>query len=204
MKNKIFLAVLLLAASAVTLAAAETAGDAAQGKAKSAVCGACHGADGNSVNPVWPKIAGQSTHYILSQLRAFKTGERKNPVMAPQAQMLAERDMADLAAYFSSQVRSSGVADEALVKAGEHLYRGGNASTGVPACMACHGPDGAGNALSGYPALAGQHAAYVLAALQSFIDGTRSSKNALIMKDIASRMSEQERRAVASYVQGLH
>ena len=136
------------------------AGNADAGQAKAAICAACHGMDGNSVVPSWPKIAGQHASYTERQLVLIKGGERPVPEMAGIAMGLSDQDMADLAAYFSTQTASAGLTDEALRANGELLYRSGNASTDVPACIGCHGPAGEGNPLAGYPRLAGQHAVY--------------------------------------------
>ncbi len=182
-------------------------GDANAGQAKAAVCAACHGADGNSVVPNWPKLAGQHADYLQRQLGLIKGGDRAVPEMAGIATSLTDQDMADLAAYFSSQTASPGLTDEALRQGGELLYRGGNAATDVPACMACHGPAGEGNPLSGYPQLAGQHSVYTEKMLNGFRAGTTwgaddSSSN--IMTDVAHRLTDAEIKAVASYIQGLY
>lgn len=198
----------LLIASMAMLAMAGTtqaAGDAEAGKTKSAVCAACHGVDGNSgANPVWPKLAGQHPNYIIQQLQDFKAGKRTEAMMSPMAAPLSEEDMANLAAYFSSQTRTIGEAAADKVAAGENLYRAGNASSGVSACTACHGPTGAGNPLSNFPSLSGQGAAYVVKALKDFRSGTRNNDTAGMMQDVASRLTDTEIDAVAQYVQGLH
>lgn len=176
-------------------------GNAAAGQAKAAMCAACHGADGNSVSPQFPKLAGQNAGYIVQELERFKSGERKNPIMTGMAAGLSAQDMQNLAAWFSSQTVKTGEADPSLVKAGETLYRGGDQATGIPACLACHGPDGAGNAPMPIPALAGQHADYVVTQLQAFAAGARKSP---MMDPIASRLTSAQMQAVASYIQGLH
>ena len=182
---------------------AHAAGDAAAGKTKSATCLACHGADGNSANPIWPKLAGQHPNYILSQLSAFKSGARKDAMMAPMAAPLSDADMADLAAYFSSQKISEGTAAADQVEKGQKLYRAGNAATGVTACTACHGPDGAGNAAAKFPRISGQHAAYVEKALKDFRAGSRNNDPSAMMRNIAAKMTDEEIAAIAQYVQGL-
>lgn len=182
----------------------QAAGDPEQGKAKSASCVACHGVDGNSANPAWPKIAGQSAQYIYTQLMHFKKSERVNPLMNPQVAALSEQDMHDLAAYYAKQTVAPANADEALVKDGELLYRGGNQETNTPACMACHGPDGAGNPAAGYPMLSHQHALYTETRLKQYRAGEVSYKNSEIMKAVVSRLSDEEIKAVASYIQGLY
>lgn len=177
------------------------AGNAAAGQAKSATCAACHGADGNSVSSQFPKLAGQNADYIVRELQRFKSGERKNPIMQPMAAPLSTQDMEDLAAWFSSQTVKPGEADPSLVKTGEAVYRGGDAASGVPACLACHGPDGAGNPPMKIPQLSGQHAEYVVSQLQAFANGSRQSP---MMDTIAARLTPAQMQAVASYIQGLH
>jgi len=181
------------------------AGDPEAGKTKSAACAACHGADGNSVNPEWPKLAGQHESYIVKQLSYFVDGERENATMKPMAGGLSEQDREDLGAYYASQTVSPGAADPELVVLGEKLYRSGNPESGVAPCMGCHGPNGAGNPAARYPALRGQHAKYVENQLHGFAEGKRVNENAVkMMQILASRMTNREIRAVASYIQGLH
>ena len=197
--------------TALSLAAAQAHasslvdGSAEAGKAKSITCTACHGAEGISVNPLWPNNAGQGAPYIVAQLQAFKSGQRQDPLMAPQAMLLSDEDMRDLAVYFESLPAAvQAVADPATVNRGEALYRGGDADKGVPACLACHGPTGRGNAAAKYPALQGQHAAYTAKTLRDYASGARESVDKThIMRDIASRLSNEDIEAVASYVQGL-
>lgn len=202
--------VLMLAAASVMVLAthAGAAGDqtaavgsAAAGQTKAATCAACHGADGNSVSPQFPKLAGQNADYIVRELQRFKSGERKNAIMSGMAAALSEQDMLDVAAWFSSQTVKPGEADPSLVKTGEAIYRGGDAATGVPACLACHSPDGAGNGPMLIPALAGQHADYVVSQLQAFANGSRKSP---MMDTIAARLTPAQMQAVASYIQGLY
>ena len=185
-------------------AAAQPQGNPKAGKAASTTCAACHGADGNSSNPVWPKLAGQGEPYLIKELHDFKSGKRKNPIMNPMAASLSDQEIANLAAYFTSQKRTLGAADPKLVEAGQKIYRGGDAQTGVPACMACHGPAGEGNPQARYPALGGQHAEYVAAQLKAFRSGQRANDPAAMMRTIAARMTDSQIDAVASYVQGLH
>jgi cytochrome c553 len=160
--------------------------------------------DGNSTNPQFPKLAGQNASYIQAELAAFKSGKRQNAIMAGQAAGLSDQDMQALAAYFSSQTVVVGEAVPGQVKQGEQLYRNGNAGEDVPACLACHSPDGAGNALMKVPALAGQHAPYVVAQLQNYANGSRSTDPNKMMETIASRLTPAEIQAVASYIEGLH
>ncbi|MGQ0658556.1 MAG: c-type cytochrome [Chromatiales bacterium] len=171
---------------------------------EAAPCAACHGTGGNSTNPEWPKLAGQHPGYTRNQLAAFKSGDRTNTLMSPIAAALGEEDINSLADYFAAQTRQPGVAKKALAEAGAKIYRGGNLASGVPACMACHGPRGAGNPPAGYPALGGQHAAYTANQMRAYRSGERSTDVNAVMRTIAARMSEAEIEAVASYLEGLH
>lgn len=200
--KKLFSLFVLVAALAA--ASAEANGDVAAGKSKSATCAACHGADGNSSNPQWPKLAGQHASYLTEQLRHFKSGARKNAMMSAMGSQLSDQDQLDLAAYFSSQQLQFGTTKATLLALGAKIYRGGNAASGVPACMACHGPSGAGNGPALYPALHGQHAEYVTKTLNDYASGARTGGKAEIMQGIASRLSASEIEAVSSYVSGLH
>lgn len=184
---------------------AQAAGNADEGKAKSTVCAGCHGADGNSgINPLWPKLAGQHPQYIEKQLKDFKADRRTNPLMSSMAKPLSEQDIANLAAYFSSQTKKIGTAENAEIAArGEKIFRAGNPTTGVVACMACHGPSGAGNPLAVFPALNGQNAAYVEKALTDFRSATRTNDTAMMMQGVAARMTDKEIKDVAQYIQGL-
>lgn len=179
------------------------AGDAAQGAQKAAVCGACHGVTGNSVNPEWPNLAGQPEAYVVAQLKAFKEGKRTNALMTPMAVALSEKDMQDLGAHFAQQTPTGLEADPSNWKTGEKLYRGGDTARGIPACIACHGPQGRGNGPAGYPALRGQHGVYAYAQLKAFKGGARSSAGNDIMVSVTDRMTDEEMRALASYLQGL-
>lgn len=198
--------VLLIALASLSFGltgAALAAGDKVAGKQKSAVCAACHGQDGNSVNPEWPKIAGQHPSYIVKQLMDFKHDRRVNPTMSPMAKPLSEQDMEDLAAFFSSQEMTLGTADQTKVALGEALYRGGNTASGVPACAACHGPDGLGNPAANFPRLAGQHAKYTAMQLYAFRKGERDNDAGKMMRNIAVKMTDEEIEAVAEYIAGL-
>ena len=181
-------------------------GDATAGEAKTAVCGACHGADGNSAIAKYPKLAGQNESYIVRQLIQFKSGKRENAIMMPFASMLSEQDMHDIGAFFASQKASAGETDEVYVERAQQLYRAGDSKLGVPACMACHGPAGRGMAGAAYPDVAGQWADYVGAKLTEWHGGTTwgDDEHAAIMPAIAKRLSEQDIAALASYMQGLH
>ncbi len=203
-RNKVLVAIFALLLSGLAFAS----GDAEAGKAKSGACIACHMTDGNSVNPDWPKLAGQHPQFLTRQMSLFKEGERSDPIMMGMTAALTDQDMADLAAYFAGQARSAGAADEKMVKLGEKIYRGGiQDERNVPACMACHGPDGKGNGPSGYPAVASQHAKYSTKQLTSFRSGVAWGKgdNAnTVMTDVVKYLSDEEIAAVASYIQGLH
>jgi cytochrome c553 len=187
-------------------AVAAAAGSVEAGRTKSVTCAACHGADGNSVTPDWPMLAGQHASYIVRQLQAFKNGERTDVTMKPFADMLSEQDMLDVAAYFAAQKPTPKGADPALVGLGQQIYRGGVPARGVAACIACHGPDGAGNPLASYPRVSGQHAAYVTKQLNAYASGDRRSDVDVnqMMRNVASELFEDEIRALSSYVQGLN
>lgn len=194
-----------LASLAVTTSASVyAAGDAAKGKALTATCVACHGADGNSVNPDWPKLAGQSEQYIVKQLMNFRSGARVDPTMSPMAKAIAsDEDVQHLAAYFASQTATPGSADAKLVKEGEALYKGGKMAAGITACSACHGVSGQGNAMAKFPRIADQHSKYLVKQLNSFKSGARANDAGKMMRNIAVKMSDAEMKAVAEYIAGL-
>jgi cytochrome c553 len=197
---------LVLGGSLVAVSAGAQEGSVEAGRTKSVTCAACHGADGNSVTPDWPMLAGQHATYIVRQLRAFKNGERTDVTMKPFADMLSEQDMLDVAAYFSAQTPTPKGADPALVGLGQQIYRGGAPDRGIAACIACHGPDGAGNPLAAYPRVSGQHAAYVTKTLNAYAAGDRRSDVDVnqMMRNVAGLLFEDEIRALSSYVQGLN
>lgn len=194
---------------------ANAAGNAEAGKAKAAVCMACHGPEGNSPADVWPKIAGQLPQYLEKQLHDFKAGRRRNDQMSPMAQPLNERDIEDVSAFFAAQKASriEGAKKE-LLALGEKIYLKGKGRPGVvPACAGCHGPAGGGKSdwaatmklppTTLAPAIASQHAAYTTAQLEAFRTGARSNDVARIMRDIAGRLTPAEIAAVAEYVAAL-
>jgi cytochrome c553 len=183
--------------------AALAAGDPTAGKAKSTTCAACHNADGNSAVAQYPKLAGQSADYLVKQLQEYKSGARVNAIMVGMVAPLSPQDMEDLAAYFSSQQIARGAADPALAPAGEAIFRGGNLTSGVAACSACHGAVGAGNPAAKFPALAGQHAEYVETQLKAFRAMERANDAGQMMRGVAAKLTDPEIKAVASYVQGL-
>lgn len=199
----LFISITLLLVGAGNASAIDVGGDAANGKAKSQVCAACHGADGNSKNPQYPKIAGAAAPYLYKQLTDYKEGRRANAVMAGIVAALSDQDMRDLAAYFATQTRSQGTADETQVELGKLVFMGGNSATGVPACAGCHAPNGAGNPAARFPSLAGQHAEYVTIQLHAFSKGERANDAGQMMRNIASKLSDSEIEAVSEYVSGL-
>lgn len=215
--NKVLVSLLLSLGVSVAAHAADAGkivGDAEAGQAKTAVCGACHGADGNSPAPNFPKLAGQGERYLLKQLHDIKLGTapnaeagkgRKVLEMTGMLDPLSEQDLADIAAYFASQNMSVGAADPNLVQRGQELFRGGKLEEGMPACTGCHSPDGAGLAAASFPKLGGQHAQYVTKQLTDFREGNRTNDgDAMIMRAIAAKLSNKDIEAVSSYIQGLH
>lgn len=180
-------------------------GSADAGKAKSVICAACHGQEGISVNPLWPNLAGQAAPYIVTQINAFKSGDRVDPLMSSQAMLLSGDDVANVAVYYEGlSAAAAAVANPATVARAEAIYRGGIEDKGVPACLACHGPTGRGNPAAGYPAINGQHAEYTAKQLRDYGSGARKSDGTTrVMRTIAERLSEDEISAIASYVQGL-
>ncbi|MCB1554675.1 MAG: cytochrome c4 [Xanthomonadales bacterium] len=195
-----------------------TPGDAARGESKAAACAACHSVDGNSVDPQYPKIAGQHERYIARQLALFKSGERANPIMLGFAATLSPQDMRDLGAFFSAKTIQAGLADDSVVSdgefqgqkfysAGERLYRGGDLERNIPACAACHSATGSGNPGPAYPRLGGQHAGYTATQLTAFRDGAvwGAGENAnAVMSGVAKHLTDAEIASLASYIEGLH
>lgn len=189
-------------------------GDPVAGKEKSTVCAACHGADGNSIVPAWPSIAGQHEQYLYQQLLDFKSGKRENVQMAPILIPLNEQDFADLAAYYASLPAKQLTAQERITVNGEevsarltdaeYMYRVGNPETGLSACMACHGPNGAGNPAAKYPSLGGQHAEYTATTLRAYKSEARKNDANEIMRSITSKMTNEDIDIIANYLQGLY
>lgn len=205
MINKIVYACLVLGLYAGQAAAA---GDAAAGAGKIQTCQACHGPEGNSMNPAWPKLAGQHATYTVKQLQDFKGGVRKSPQMTPIAMQLSEQDMEDIAAYYAGQELAEAAVPASVefrdVEVGERIHRAGDAAKKLPACMACHGPVGSGNPAAVYPRLNGQHAAYTAAQLQAFKNESRDNDANAVMRNIAGKMTNGEIEAVSQYLQGLY
>lgn len=202
--NKLIVSLLLtLGISGV----AHAAGDAAAGEAKAAVCGACHGPDGNSMAPNFPKLAGQGERYLFKQLKEIKDGKRVVLEMTGLLNGMTDQDLADLSAFFASKKGTVGAADPKLVARGEAIFRGGILEKGLPSCTGCHAPDGTGNAQAGFPHLGGQHAQYIAKQLADFRKeegGRANDGDAMTMRTIARKLSDEDIAAVASYIQGLH
>lgn len=187
------------------MSGAAMAGDAAAGKTKSAACGGCHGFDGNSPIPAYPKLAGQNEAYIVKQIHDFKANtDRQNAIMMGMAAGLSDEDAADIGAYFQAQsVKEAAVFEADKIAAGRELYKGGDLQKGIPACQACHGPEGAGTAGIGYPQLGGQYVEYTLAQLKAFKDGSRKNDDKMLMRSIVEKLSEDDMVAVANYIASL-
>ena len=185
-------------------------GDPAAGQARAVVCAACHGVDGNSINPEWPSLAGQGASYMVTQLKRFQSGERENVLMSPQASTLSEQEILDVSAYYAAQTPKIGIAqaDQKTLNLGELIYRGGILERGIPSCIACHGPGGAGNEPAQFPRLAGQHTAYVILQLKSFREGFEAHKihtrQNPMMNEVAAKLTDREIEAVAHYISGLY
>ena len=193
---------------------ANAAGNADAGKDLTAVCAGCHGVDGNSAVASFPKLAGQGEKYLVKQLVDIKNNDRVILEMTGLLAAYNEQQLADIAAYYSAQSIQVGQAKADLVDLGESLYKAGNASTGVPACIGCHAGSGKGNSVGGFPALGGQHADYTFTTLKKFQKGYRAESvsadarkndgDAAIMRSIAFNLKDFEIEALASYIQGLH
>ena len=181
------------------------AGDPSAGEAKAAICASCHGPAGNSVNPEWPKLAGQHAKYTAKQIRDFKAGvTRNNALMAPMIAGLSDQDIEDIAAYYAAQSGTGGFASKDLHALGERIYRGGNMESGVPACIACHGPRGAGNDPAGFPRVAGQHATYTAMQIEDWRTENRANDPNEMMADAVRYLTPREVKAVSEYIAGLH
>ena len=212
MMKKLFatLSAVALMAGAVT---AQAAGDAEAGKAKTAVCAGCHGADGNSMVPSFPKLAGQVAAYTVKQLNDMKSGAREVPQMAAFLPGLSDQDIADIAAYYEAQAPKVGKADPQLVELGQKIYRAGNAESGVTACAGCHGSNGKGMPAAGFPLLSGQHADYIESQLKAFRAAGRGDEKGpyrtndgegMMMRATAARLTDSEIKALSSYINGLY
>jgi cytochrome c553 len=210
-----------LDASAVADLAKAHWGDAKAGATKAGACAACHGLDGNPTDPQYPRLAGMPERYTAQQLALFKSGERNTgmaAVMAPMAMPLSAQDMRDIGAFFAQQKAGAGIADDSVIaegpykgmkfyEVGQQLFRGGDQARGIPACMACHGPTGAGNPGPAYPHIGGQQSAYVVRRLEEYRAGTTTQADPhlfKVMATVAKPLSDEEIQALASYLQGLH
>lgn len=204
MKNLAIMFCLLMA-----WAQSGVAADAAAGKSNSVVCSACHGADGNSMVPSFPKLAGQGEAYLIKQMKDIRDGARPVPTMAGQLDGKSDEDLADIAAYYASQAKSGGKTNPEMLDLGQKVFRGGVAARNVAACSACHSPTGQGNAPAGYPSLAGQHAEYTATQLKMYRKGYEDESgrtndgDGKIMRTIAFGLSDKEIEAVSSYIAGL-
>lgn len=198
LKRNVFLGVALLCAAFANGTAL------ADGQAKAQVCAACHGPDGNSANPIWPNLAGQNAGYIVQQIKYFKAGTRQNASMQPMVANLEVADMEEIAAWFAAQAPRVAAVSAEEAAPGEKLYRGGDAARGIPACMACHGPSGVGNAAANYPALRGQHADYTTVQLKAYRDGTRATDPQSMMRTIAQRLTDEDIQNLARYLSALY
>jgi cytochrome c553 len=180
------------------------AADIEAGKIKSAACAGCHGPDGNSISGTWPNLAGQHASYLVKQLKNYKSGARVNATMQGMVGILAtEADMEDVSAYYQTQKLKPVKFDDKLLLKGESIYRGGITDISVPACMACHGPSGSGNAAAAWPSLRGQQPEYIVSQLKMFRDGSRANDTGKMMRNVAARMSDAEMTVVAAYIAGI-
>lgn len=210
MNRLFFVFVLLTGISAHALA-----GDPDAGKALTVTCSACHGEDGNSIAPTFPKLAGQNEAYLLKQMQDIRDGRRPVPTMIGQVDNLNDEQLADIAAYYASQATAPGQAEDKLLVLGAKVYRAGVSDTGVTACSACHGPRGTGNAPAGWPKLAGQHKDYIADQLRKWRTGAENTLeenpngrtndgDSRLMRDVAYRMTDNEIEAVANFIAGLY
>ena len=184
---------------------AQAAGNAEDAQGKVIVCGACHGADGYSAAPNFPKLAGQGERYLLKQLKDIKSGARPIVEMTGLLDNMSDQDLADISAFYANQQMSVGAADPKLATRGGELSRGGKLEEGMPACIGCHAPNGAGLEAAGFPKLGGQHATYIAKQLMDFREGNRTNDgDSMIMRAIAAKLSNKDMEAVSSYIQGLH
>ncbi len=202
---RLLICIVVLATTKISFAA----GDAQAGQQKAATCLGCHGVDGNSLVPNFPKLAGLGEKYLLKQMQDIRDGRRPVAVMAGQVDNMTDQDLADIAAFYDSQARSGSETDPEKLSLGRKVYLAGISERQVPACAACHSPTGNGNGPAGYPALGGQHAEYTAAQLKMFRKGYEdptgrtNGGEAKIMRTTAFRMSDMEIEAVASYIAGL-
>jgi len=204
--KKLALALSVLA-SISTPAVAE--GNPEAGKTKAIVCSACHGVDGNSLIDMYPNLAGQQPTYLKKQLHDFRSaaqtgGEkgRNDPIMGGMAMMLSDQDVEDVAAFYASQTLAV-IEVQNIPASGEQLYKGGDMVRGITACIACHGPDGSGSELAGFPAIGGQHANYLKIQLNKFHDASRNNDMNGMMQDIAVKLTSEDVDALSQYISSL-
>ena len=199
--NKLLI-VMITALGFVNIAQAQ--GNVEAGKNKSAVCAACHSADGNSLSNLYPKLAGQHAPYIVKQLQEFKSGERENATMAGQVAGLSEQDMQDLAAFYAAQTMTPETVSVEVAEAGRKFYMGGDIKRAIPGCTACHGPRGNGLALANFPKISGQHPAYIKSQLEQFRISARHNDPNGMMSDVSSRLSDKDIEILSKYISALH
>lgn len=190
-------------------ALANEKGDANAGKAKAVVCSACHGVDGNSMINIYPKIAGQHANYLEKQLKDFRaaaksggTNGRMDPVMSSMSVALSDQDIADISAYYASQ-KQTDISVDNMPKLGEKLYKAGDSAKGITACIACHGPQGKGMGMAGFPMVSGQHSAYTKSQLTKFHNGSRNNDMNSMMRDVSKKLSPKDIEALSVYLSGL-
>lgn len=201
------LAVGLVAVATSAQAADKLVGNADAGHAQvTSVCAACHGADGNSVDPQYPKLAGQHAAYIEHQLESFQSGKRANSIMSGMASMLSKQGNANVAAYLSQQKTSPGVVDTDQAALGKSIYDNGVAAVGLPSCESCHGPKGLGDSAKLYPVIAGQHAQYVEQVLTGWHNGQAwgDGPHAKLALSVGQKLTVEQIHAIAAYVQGMN
>lgn len=212
MATSLQMGMLALLAGMVAITTTAQAADAPVGNARAgesqvaSVCAACHGADGNSTDPQYPKLAGQHANYLEYQLKSFQGGQRANSIMSGMASMLSRQGIADVAAYLSQQQTSPGPVDDYEPALGKSIYENGVPAAGLPSCLSCHGPKGLGDSANMYPRIGGQHAQYVVQVLTGWHNGKAwgDSPHAKLVVEVAKKLTIEQINAVASYVQGLN
>ena len=180
------------------------AGDPVAGEQKAAICAACHGATGISSVAQWPNLAGQGARYLTEQTIDIRDGRRSVPEMVGIVDNLSDQDIRDISAFYARQSPNVGQANEELALRGRDLYRAGDIAKGIPACAACHAPNGEGNSPAAFPAVSGQHTTYAITQLKAFRSGERDNDPNSMMRIIAEKMTDAEIEAVAEYMYGLH
>lgn len=184
--------------------AVQAQGNIDAGKALSTTCIACHGDDGNSPSNLYPKIAGQHSSYLEKQLQQFKSGERKDPIMAGMVATLSEQDMKDLSAYYASQVTTPETASPEVVEAGRKMYMGGDMEREIPGCASCHGPRGNGLELAKFPKISSQHPAYIKLQLEKFRNHSRNNDMNGMMTDVSTKLTDEDIKLLSEYISALH